>query len=688
MFFHFIYATIVLLCINKKALHLHSQNYFDKMETLPCAVPQSFCERMNTDSNNFYIFADENKDIGSMKNRKRSTLWILASIILFLAACGQRGQYNALFTQIDSLADVRPELADSLLQTLAPAMAESAEVDSMYYALLRLKTDDKLYLNITARRDLALRLVDYYEHHNKSLLPTALFYAGRVCADLGDAPQALEYYQKALDVKQGENMGSILHEQMGYIFYYQGFFTQALDHFKLSYQCRRASNDTIGSIYNLRDIANSYLQMQKLDSCEANLRKALSLVECIDNKELHANILSQLARLYNKKQMYVQARDIIMPLLENCTDSMNLSAYYSTAATAYSHLGNVDSTRMLCMKLMDVGNKYGRQFASKQLADISFSNHNVADALRYTKLYEQLTDSIHKADNAKAVTQMDAMYNYQLRQKEADSLRIDNERKQKVIYMALAAFLILALFTTFIVLYNRYKRMKIQMWIQRLQNQNQQNERTIQSHRRQMEEYLDNIRQLDENRKQLSEELTVLRQEKEAIHSQLEYQYNQKIQEIDQEKSLLEKQLQETKYELENAENKAIIEKEKNILAEKAIRNTTIFKQIQSKIQKRDSLSSMPMIKSEWDELEDTVNNLFHDVMKRLTSHVSLNETERRITLLILLELQHRDIAELVCVSPSAESVARKRLYKKVTNTDGTAHDWDTFLKEFKSAHE
>ena len=94
------------------------------------------------------------------------------------------------------------------------------------------------------------------------------------------------------------------------------------------------------------------------------------------------------------------------------------------------------------------------------------------------------------------------------------------------------------------------------------------------------------------------------------------------------------------------------------------------------------------MIKSEWDELEDTVNNLFHDVMKRLTSHVSLNETERRITLLILLELQHRDIAELVCVSPSAESVARKRLYKKVTKTDGTAHDWDTFLKEFKSAHE
>ena len=400
----------------------------------------------------FSYFCGEKVQTEIISTMRKKIYLLEAALLLLLVACGQRGQYDAQFARIDSLADVRPELADSSLQTLAPAMDKTAKADTMHYALLRLKTDDKLYLNITDRCDLALRLVDYYGHHNKSLLPTALFYAGRVCADLGDAPQALEYYQKALDVQQGENMGGILHEQMGYIFYYQGFFTQALDHFKLSYQCRRASNDTIGSIYNLRDIANSYLQMQKLDSCEANLRKALSLVECIDNKELHANILSQLARLYNKKQMYVQARDIIMPLLENCTDSMNLSAYYSTAATAYSHLGNVDSTRMLCMKLMDVGNKYGRQFASKQLADISFSNHNVADALRYTKLYEQFTDSIHKADNAKAVTQMDAMYNYQLHVDEKHRIEKEKQRGEAIFSMAVFGLAALLLFVGY-----RYK---------------------------------------------------------------------------------------------------------------------------------------------------------------------------------------------------------------------------------------
>ena len=57
--------------------------------------PQSFCGRMNTDSNYFYIFAAENKDKGSMKNRNRNMQWTfltLVSVILFLVACGQRGR--------------------------------------------------------------------------------------------------------------------------------------------------------------------------------------------------------------------------------------------------------------------------------------------------------------------------------------------------------------------------------------------------------------------------------------------------------------------------------------------------------------------------------------------------------------------------------------------------------------------
>ena len=626
-----------------------------------------------------------------MKNKKRNALWAtLSSIILFLAACGQRGQYDAQFAQIDSLADVRPKEADSLLQTLAPAMAKATEADTMCYALLRLKTDDKLYRDITDRRDLAMRLVDYYEHHNKSLLPTALFYAGRVCADLGDAPQALEYYQKTLEtlpVDSNTKLHDLIHTQIGYLFNYQGFFDDAINHFQSALHWSELGHDTTAQIFNLRDIGVMYYMKNNIDSSHVYYQKALRLCLLSGKEDMRIGIMSQIARNLNMRQQYGKALEFIRPALVNA-DSTNISGFYSIASEAYLGVGMIDSARYYADKLCIFGNVYGKRWAYEVLMQVNGQNGNIPSAIDNLNKYKVYDDSVHRLDNAAIVKRMDAMYNYQLHQKEADRLRIDNERKKKIIYMGLAAFLVLALFTTFVILYNRYKRMRIQMWVERLRNQNQQNERTMYSYKRQIEEYHENIRLLDEKRKQLSKELNVLRQEKEAIHSQLEIQYSQKIQEINREKSFLEKQLQETISELEKAESKANIEKEKIILADNTIRNTTIFKQIQSKIQRKDSVSSMPMIKSEWEELEDTVNNIYYDVMKRLTSHVTLNETERRITLLILLELQHKDIAELVCISPSAESVARKRLFKKVTRTNGTAHDWDAFLKEFKSEQE
>lgn len=627
-----------------------------------------------------------------MKQRYRHTLHLLLTIsifALFIAACQRRASYHTQLVLVDSLADTRPMQADSLLRTLASAMPLASTADSMFYSLMRLKTDDKLYHDITDRRALAFRLVDYYEHERSTLLPTALFYAGRVCADLGDAPQALDFYQKALQTLNGGDdakMQGAIHGQIGYIFYYQGLFSQALEHFKESYRFGKAINDTIGSIYNLRDVANSYLQLQELDSCENNLQSALSLVDAINNKELHADILSQLARLYNKKQMYSQARDVVMPLLENCTDSNNLSAYYSIAAIAYSQLGNIDSTRILCLKLMDVGNKYGQQFASKTLADFAFSSHNVKDALHYTKLYERLTDSIHKADNAKAVMQIHSMYNYQLYQNENARLRIAYERKQKTVYIVLAAFFVLTMFMVVVVLYNRYKQAKFQIWVERLQNQNQQNERAIQNYKMQILEDIDSIKQLDESKKQLMDELHSLQQDNEInyeYNKSLKQQYMLQIQNIDNEKMLLKKQLEGIKSDLSYLEKLKREEMEKLVHSEEVVRNSDVYNLLQEKTHNHGKSSAVMMSQSDWAEVENVVNHAYLNIMPRLSAHVSLNETERRVTLLILMGLPHKSIAELVCVSLSAESAARRRLYEKVAKKKGTAQDWDNFVRDY-----
>ncbi len=70
----------------------------------------------------------------------------------------------------------------------------------MYYQLLTIKARDKAYITHTSD-SLILEVLHYYEKRkDKKHLPEAYYYAGRIYRDLGDAPQALEYFFKAIDV--------------------------------------------------------------------------------------------------------------------------------------------------------------------------------------------------------------------------------------------------------------------------------------------------------------------------------------------------------------------------------------------------------------------------------------------------------------------------------------------------------
>ena len=102
-------------------------------------------------------------------------------------------------------------------------MASAPEPTQMYYRLLCIKANDKAYITHTTD-SLILPILHYYEEGgDPALLSTAYYYAGRVYRDLNDAPQALAYFQKGLEVSEaeGEKVGSALYAQIGEIFFYQ-----------------------------------------------------------------------------------------------------------------------------------------------------------------------------------------------------------------------------------------------------------------------------------------------------------------------------------------------------------------------------------------------------------------------------------------------------------------------------------
>ena len=164
-------------------------------------------------------------------------LFILTS---WLTACHTDSHTTYLLQQADSLLNVQPDSAQTLLRVWADSMANQPEDIQMYYQLLCIKANDKNYIAHTSD-SLILPIVAYYtKQRNKTHLPEALYYAGRVYSDLNDAPRALEYYQQAIDVMKHEklidyNLSSRIYSQMGTLFVYQELYNEAPEMFRKAY---------------------------------------------------------------------------------------------------------------------------------------------------------------------------------------------------------------------------------------------------------------------------------------------------------------------------------------------------------------------------------------------------------------------------------------------------------------------
>lgn len=84
----------------------------------------------------------------------------------------------------------------------------------------------------------------------------------------------------------------------------------------------------------------------------------------------------------------------------------------------------------------------------------------------------------------------------------------------------------------------------------------------------------------------------------------------------------------------------------------------------------------------DWAKLDIEVNQLCVNFKKNLFALLALSENEYHICLLIKIGLGTKDIALLTSRTKQAVSMAKFRLYKKITGEKGKAEDLDRLLKE------
>ncbi len=568
----------------------------------------------------------------------------------------------------DSLANSCPDSALVLLEQLKNSIAKEPEATQIYYQLLIIKAKDKACIAHTSD-SLIKQVLSYYEDKkDKEHLAEAYYYAGRVYIDLGDAPQALAYLQKAIEVsKESTNyrLVSMIYNQIGVLYLYQRIYDKALDVFKGAYQYTKLSRDSTLIVYNLRNIGRAYTQLNNVDSTSYYYKKAGQMAKKINDAHLVSTVNQEIASFYRHLGEYGKA---FAALQVAHTPKSHPASYYTVLANLYYETGKIDSAQYYYTKLLSTGNSYDNQggyYYDKQggykgLSKIARQQGRLAEALSYMDKYLAYTDSLQKASDTEAVRKVNALYNYQLREKENHRLE-DIAQKQKVWIVVLSASIIIILiiiFASSIIYRQRKKQRKIQA------ERQQEKLKEIAD-----EQYRSSRQFIAENEKRIEK-------------------LKEKLQNTESQKDELEKNLQEAEKELLELTNKQIETKQKiQALSETAFRESQIYKDFYhiAGMPNSENISEKQKITpKDWEELIVAINRTYNNFTRHLqTLYPIISKHELHICVLIKIAIPPMGIAKLTAHSKQAITSSRKKLYEKTHNQPGTPDLWDHFIQNF-----
>lgn len=576
---------------------------------------------------------------------------LLFPILLLMCICACTNKpYPQSLRVADSLIHNNPDSAVILLEELKRSMAFEPQATQMYYQLLTIKAKDKAYITHTSD-SLIKTVVKYYEERkDRERLPETYYYAGRVYRDLGDAPQALEYLQKAIESTKDctdYRLISRIYSQTGTLYLYQDTYDQALEVFRKAYQYCLSDKDSIGMVYSLRDIGRTFTTLNCADSALYYYKGALNYAEQIHNNHLVGVVQAELSGLYIQLEMYPEAFTAIQ-----CSNKYikghNIAPFYAILADYYYYTNQLDSATFYYTQTASFDDLYQKQGSYKGLGNIARKKGQYKEAMEYFDKYLICTDSIKDITNTETIRKMQSLYNYQLKEKE--NSRLQHQAANYKLWNILLVFSLLSLVFLFIA-YHQFRKKKEQ---QRLVKQ-------------------ERIKQIQKDR--YAQSNTYLEKNKEQI----------KVLELSLHKAEIEKD--QLRQDLRKAQKSLIEKTNEQITAtqrvqkqsELALKHSDIYKKFHFAVQGSDEKIG----NDDWKELMCAVDEAYNQFTTRLLELYPMKTIEIQVCVLIKIGLSPAQIAFITIRSRQAISSIRKRLYSKVMGKDGTPEQWDNFISTF-----
>lgn len=405
--------------------------------------------------------------------------------------------YPVALQRADSLAMIKPRQAIAILDSLAPSLSDADESVRRYHALLSIKARDKA--NMPHKSDsLILALLDYYKGGgDPSLLPEAYYYAGRVTSDLGNAPQALDYFQKAQDAinSLGDNtdkylrLKSVICSQIAYLLRQQHLHSEALQYFREGFACDSLLKDTLSMSIDMCDIAQIMQHECKYQESLAAIAIAKEYARLQhDTIRFYSALCQEVFTLFRMGD-YAKADEVFFGNPHKI-EKWNESYSNLFHGVLYASRHNADSARYYYKKVLDNGTLQQKLQANLWLADDALKRGSPDHAITYLKAQIGLADSVAKQDGAETIGLIHSLYNYQHHERKSHELQQTNDRYRfsliiigvsSVLLIIIVALLILTASQTKKRNERRYKQMKLLLELSRQESCNEKQSRESQN---------------------------------------------------------------------------------------------------------------------------------------------------------------------------------------------------------------
>ena len=441
----------------------------------------------------------------------------------------------------------------------------------------------------------------------------AHYVQGSVHHDMGEAPQALECYQKAAE--QADTTRSdcdfytltAIYGQMAVLFHSQYLPTDEMYAIMRSEHFALKDGDTLSAIkaYELRE-RPYYLQ--------SDTNKVMAIKVEVRNRYIKLGEQEKAARtfrvpisIYLDRCQYEQAQKA-MRIFEKESgwfdDSGNIKKgkelYYYDKGRYLLASGKPDSSLFYFTKVLQAGYK---EAGYKGLL-MYYQKKHIADSIaKYATLFANANDDSYLNINQQRVEQVRASYNYQKHAKEAQRLKEANTLRGWLLCLGLLTLLVL---------------------LHRIN-----------------EELQAKYALLTEDYEQKLEEMK--RQQEQATDSEDSQSLSQKME------------------ALSFAIRKANIKKEEIAMNTAHIQESAAFRRLQ------DDPTIARSDEGIWAEVEAVINEAYPGFTDRLRLLLpKMSGKEWQVSLLLKAQLTHQLIAEIICETQGGESNIRRRLSKKL----------------------